>query len=170
MWAARVKSVSSYLDDGCLLGCGTAVPHRLTPLAFRLSPHPPPPHLSLLASLAQASSLSSGGHTHSWCVSRAAARCRSVMPTVAKRASGHTHGAHHTLPESSQTLSIHQSPHYHTSCTPMGGLCGDVASPRSTIQVLWSSFRCDDTGTIPFPSSLKNTGLKGLSLNSQSLD
>lgn len=82
---------------------------------------------------------------------------RSVMAMVAKRASGHTHGAHHTLPESSQTLSIHHSPHYHTSCTPMGGLCGDVASPRSTIQVLWNSFRCDDTGMIPFPSSPKNT-------------
>lgn len=45
-------------------------------------------------------------HTHSWSVSRAAARCRSVMAMAAKRASGHTHGAHHTLPESSHTFTI----------------------------------------------------------------
>lgn len=92
-----------------------------------LSPHPPSPQLSLLVSLAQASSLSSGGHTYSWFVSCTAARCHSVLVTVAKRASGHTHEAHRTLPETSQRLSIHHSLHYHTPCTSDRGGDDDVA-------------------------------------------
>lgn len=67
-------------------------------------------------------------------------------------------------------LCIHPSPHYHTACTPVRGggdgtagggegeggeLCGVVVSPHSVIQVLWSSFDCDDTGTFPFPSNQK---------------
>lgn len=36
-----------------------------------------------------------------------------------------------------------------------GGLRGFVVSPRRTIQALWNSFQCDDTGTFPFPSDQK---------------
>lgn len=53
-------------------------------------PHLPIP-LFLLVSLAQASSLSGGVCRSSWCVSRSAAWCCTVMDAVAKRAAGHTH-------------------------------------------------------------------------------
>lgn len=169
VWAARVKSVSSYLDDGCLLGCAAAVPHRLTSLCplIRLLPSSPSsspwlrPHLSAAA----------GTHTHSWSVSRAAARPRSVIAMVAKRASGHTHGAHHTLPESSQTLSIQHSPYYHTSCTPMGGVmwwcCVTPQHHPSALEQFPLWWHWHDSISI---KPEKYRGMKGLSLNSQLLD
>lgn len=63
---------------------------------------PPPPSVpSTIArpalSLAQASSLSSGGSSYSRRVSRTA-NCHSVMAKEAKRASGLLHIGHHTLP------------------------------------------------------------------------
>lgn len=135
------------------------------PLSHFLSPP--------LVSLAQASSLSGGVCTSSWCVSCSAAWCCSVMAAVAKRAAGHTHMLRHThtqrqeesLPRDSlfilliTILLVSQRKQCRLRAGG-GGICA-VVPPWSAIQAPWNSFHCDDQWHVSISIKPENaTGLQ----------
>lgn len=161
--------------------------HRTAPCSIptrspllRLAPLPLPLSLSARVSLAPAGSLCGGVCTSSWCVSCAAARCCSVMATVAKRAAGHahthpdTHRAHaaseETLPRDSLFIPL-------ITISPVsyreGGRVGvrmagvwPVVSPQSTFQAAPRG----PVARFHFHQTRKCRGSVGLSLNLQLLE
>lgn len=117
--------------------------------------------LFLLVSLAQASSLSGGVCTSSWCVSCSAAWYCSVMAAVARRAAGHIHTHTHRREESLPRDSLFIP---HITILPVSGReQGQVGRggyvllfhPGAPSKRLGIAFTVMTSGTFPFPSNQK---------------